>query len=210
MCRDGRRFVVVVAVPRVPVVTEISDDDTARKHLVRRFRSEHPDLFPTDIPDRPATEFLDQCAVLFQCTACGSVYHFEDSTFHGTECPVSSPVPWSIESSAPAKHNIVALALSLLEVLELPQATTLSSATEGLRDIRFICLCGDPRYEGHFDFTGLVGTFSFIATLAPGSVLHSLATSSPRIKSTKRLNQRSLERHGIVHHTIQLSRTLSL
>jgi len=196
--------------PRVPFVTKISADDTARKHLLRRFRSEHPDLFPTDIPDRPATEFLDQCAVLFQCSACGSVYHFKDSAFHGTECPLSSPGSWSIESFAPAKHNIVALALSLLEVLKLPQATTLSSATEGLRDIRFICLCGDPRYEGHFDFTGLVGAFSLIETLAAELLLHSLATSSPRIKNTKRLNQRSLERHGIEHHITQLSRTLSL
>ena len=62
--------------------------------------------------------------------------------FHGTERPLSSPGSWSIESSTPAKHNIVALVLSLLEVLELPQAATLSSATEALLDIRFICLVG--------------------------------------------------------------------
>ena len=185
--------------PHIPFVTMISDGDAARKSLVRQFRSEHPDIFPADIPDRPATEFLDQCAVIFQCTACGSVYHFENSVSHGTECPQSSPRSWSIESSIPAKRNIVALVLSLLEVLELPQAATLSSTTEGLRDIRFLCLCGDPRYEGHFDFQGLVGTLRFVATLAAEAVLCSLAMSSPRIESTKRSNQRSLEGLGVVH-----------
>jgi len=120
----------------VPFVTTILADDTAHKHLAQRFRSEHADLFPADTPDRPATEFLHKCAVLFQCITCGSVYHFKDSIFHRTECPLSSPGSWSIESSStPAKHNIVALILSLLEVPELPQTATLSSATEALRDI---------------------------------------------------------------------------
>ena len=119
--------------------------------------SEHADLFPADIPDRSATEFLDQCVVVFQCTACGSVYHFKDSGSHGTECPQSSPRSWSIESSTPAKRNIIALVLSLLEVLELPHAATLTSTTEALRDIQFLCLCGDPRYDGHFDYQGTKG-----------------------------------------------------
>jgi len=130
--------------------------------------------------------------------------------FHQTECPLSSPGSWSIESSTPAKRKIVALILSLLEVLELPQTATLSPATEALRDIRFICLCGDPRYEGHFDFQGLVGTFRFVAAPAADSVLRSLIMSSPRIESTKRLNQGSLERRGVVHHIAQPPWTLGL
>ena len=61
------------------------------------------------------------------------------------------------------------LVLSLLEVLELPKDVTTNSATETLKDVRFVCLCGDPRYEGHFDFEGLVGTFSSVVKSAAES-----------------------------------------
>ena len=147
-------------------IISILADDATHKHLIERFHSEFADLFPADTRDRPAAEFLDQCAVVFQCTACGSVYHFKDAGSHGAKCPRSSPGSRSIESSTPAKRSIVVLALTLLEILEFPQDTTLSSATEALKEVRLVCLCGDPRYEGHFDFQGLVGTSNFAATLA--------------------------------------------
>ncbi|KAF9644276.1 hypothetical protein BDM02DRAFT_3190748 [Thelephora ganbajun] len=116
----------------------------------------HADLFPADTPNRPAAEFLEQYAAVLQCKACGSMYNFKDARSHGTECAQSSPNSWSIEFSTPAEHDIIALVLRLLEVLELPQNSTLSSAIEALEDVRFLCLCGDPRYEGHFDFQGLL------------------------------------------------------
>ena len=147
---------------RVLFVIKTLAEDAVQNRLVKQFRSEHPDLFPTETPNRTAAKFLDQCAVVFQCTACESVYHFKDAGTHGTECTRSPPSPWSIESSTPAKRSIVALVLSLLEALELPQDVTLSSATEAFKDVRFVCLCGDPRYKGHFDFEGLVSTFSFV------------------------------------------------
>jgi len=56
--------------------------DAMQKRLVERFRSEHPDLSPTETSNRTAAEFLDQCAVIFQCTACESVYHFKDAGAH--------------------------------------------------------------------------------------------------------------------------------
>ena len=146
--------------PQELSVTIISADDTTRKYLVQQFRSEHADLPPAVIPNRPATEFLDQCAVLFRCTTCGSVYNFGDSISHTAGCPRSPSSAWSIESSAPAKRNVIVLVLRLLEVLELPQDVTLSCATEVLEYVRFLCLCGDPRYEGHFDFQGLVGSLT--------------------------------------------------
>ena len=80
-------------------------------------------------------------------------------------------IPSSIEPFTPAKHSIVVLVLSLLEVLELPLDVSFTSATEALKDVRFVCLCGDPRYEGHFDFKGLVGTFRFVTTSATELVL---------------------------------------
>ena len=156
----GKWFVAAVAAPQELSITTISVDDMACKHLVQRFRSEHADLFPADIPNRPATEFLDQCAVLFRCTTCSSIYNFGGSVSHGAGCPRSPPGAWSIESSAPAKRNTIVLVLRLLEVLELPQDVTLSRATEVLEDVRFLCLCGDPRYGGHFDFQGLVGSLT--------------------------------------------------
>ena len=147
-------------------MTNILADGMTHTRLFERFHTEHADLFPADIQNRTAAEFLDQCAVVFQCTACGSAYHFKDAGSHGANCLRSSPTSWSIESSIPAKHSIVVLVLSLLEVLKLPQDTTLTFAIEALKDVRFVCLCGDPRYEGYSDFQGLVGTSSFAATLA--------------------------------------------
>jgi len=141
------------------------------KHLTERFRSEHAGLFSADIQNRPAVEFLDQCAVIFQCMACGSVYHFKDAGSHGAECTQTSPNTWSVESSTPAKRNIVVLVLGLLEILGLPQDATLSSTTEALKDVRFVCLCGDPRYGGHFDLEGLVGASNPAATSTAESVL---------------------------------------
>ena len=155
---------------RVLFITSILADDTTHTRLIERFHSEHADLFPIDIQNRPATEFLDQCAVVFQCTACGSVYHFKDAGSHKASCLRPSPSSWSTEPSIPAKHSIVVLVLTLLEVLELSRDATLTSAAEALKDIRFVCLCGDPRYEGHFDFQGLVGISSIAATLAAKSV----------------------------------------
>ena len=114
--------------------------DATYKRLIQRFRSEHADIFPADLPTRPAAEFLDQWAIIFQCTVCGSAYHFKDAGAHGAECPRSSPSSWSIESSTPAKHSIVALVLSLLELLGLPQDITLSSATETIGGARFVSL----------------------------------------------------------------------
>ena len=168
---DGGWFVAPIIIQRVPSVTKILAEDAMRERLIERFRSEHADLFPPEASNRPAAEFLDQCAVIFQCTACESVYHFKDAESHGTECTRSPPSPRSIESSTPAKHSIVILVLSLLEVLELPQDVTFTSATEALKDVRFVCLCGDPRYEGHFDFKGLVGTLCFVTTSATELVL---------------------------------------
>ena len=195
---------------RVLFITKISADDTMHKHLARRFRSEHPDLILTDTRSRPAAEFLDQCAIVFQCTACGTLFHFGDSESHRTGCPRSSPGLWSFESSAPANHKIVALVLRLLEVLGLPQDITLDSATETLKDVQFLCLCGDPRYTGHFDFQKLVGIPNIAMISAAEIVLRSLNTSSPRTKNTKRLNQRSSEGHEAAQHRMaQLSRALS-
>jgi len=145
-------------------ITKISSDDTTCKRLIEQFRSEHADLFPADIPNPPATEFLDRCAVVFQCTGCGSVYHFKDTGSHGAECPQATSGSWSIGSCTPAKRNIVVLVLNLLGILELPQNTTLSTTNEALKDARFSCLCGDPRYEDHFDFQWLVGTPNLAAT----------------------------------------------
>ena len=143
----------------------------AHMRLIQQFRSDHSDLFPAHTPNRPEEEFLDQCAVIFQCTACGSVFHFKDAVSHGAECAQSSPTSWSIGYLAPAQHNTVAIVLSLLEVLELPQDTTMSSATEVLDGVRFVCLCGDPRYGGNFDFQGLVSIPSFVVIPKAESVL---------------------------------------
>jgi len=209
-CKDGGWFVAPISMQCVFSVTGILVDDATHTHLIERFHSEHADLFPTDIQNCPATEFLDRCAVVFECTACGSVYHFKDAGSHRVRCLRFSPSSWPTEPSVPAKHNIVKLVLSLLEVLELPRDTTLTSAAEALKDIRFVCLCGDPRYEGHFDFQGLVSTPGLAATLAAELVPRSLAMSSPRIKNTKRLNQRSLEKRGAAKRITQLSPMLNL
>ena len=160
----------LLQIQRVLLITKVLAEDATHKRLIERFRSDHADLFPAEISNRPAAEFLDQCAVIFRCTACESVYHFKDAGSHETECTRSSPSLWSNESSTPAKHNIVVLVLSLLEILELPQDVTFSSATEALGDVRFVCLCGDPRYEDYLDFKGLVGTFNPVAILAAESV----------------------------------------
>lgn len=154
-----------ISIQRVLPITGILADDATHTHLIERFHSEHADLFPTDIQNRPATEFPDQCAAVFQCTACGSVYHFKDAVSHRARCLRPSPSSRPTEPSIPAKHSIVVLVLSLLEVLDLPRDTTLTSATEALKDVRFVCLCGDPRYENHFDFQGLVSTPGLAATL---------------------------------------------
>lgn len=156
---------------RILLITNILADDATHKRLIERFHSEHADLFPADIQNRPAAEFLDQFTVLFRCTACESVYHFKDVGPHGTKCLRSSPSSRSSESSVPAKHNTIVLVRNLLEVLELPQDLTLTSAAEALKDIRFLCLCGDPRYEGHFDFQGLVGASSLAVTSTAELVL---------------------------------------
>jgi len=132
------------------------NDATPRDRLIQRFRSEHADFIPVEILNLSKAEFLDQCVVVFQCTACGSAFHFKDAESHGTECTRSSPNPWSIESSTPARHSIIEIASCLLEILKLPLGATLSSATEALKDVPFACLCGDPRYEGNFDFQGIL------------------------------------------------------
>ncbi|KAF9783212.1 hypothetical protein BJ322DRAFT_1110091 [Thelephora terrestris] len=137
--------------------TKVPEDDTTRNKLIQRFRSEHADLFLAAASNFPETEFLEQCAVLFQCTACGDMFYFKNAESHGVECVRSSRNSWSIESSAPAQPSIVMAVLSLLKLLGLSQDATLSSATEVLTNVRFACLCGDPRYEGNFDFQGLLG-----------------------------------------------------
>ena len=77
-----------------------------------------------------------------------------------TERNVLKPLPrsWSIESSALAKRNIVVLVLRLLEALGLPECV------EALEDVRFVYPCGGPRYKGHFDFEGPVGTSGLAVT----------------------------------------------
>lgn len=145
-------------------MTDILADVATRKRLIERFCSEHANLFRADIQNCPTSEFLDRCAIVFQCVACGSVYHFKDAGSHGVECPRSSLNSWSIESSIPANHSIIVLVLNLLKILELSQDLTMTSATETLKDIRLVCLCGDPRYEGCFDFQGLVGTSDLMVT----------------------------------------------
>jgi hypothetical protein len=151
---------------RVLSITNILAEDATHKRLIEQFHSEHADIFPADIQNCPATEFLDQCTVIFQCTACGDVYHFKDAASHGGKCRRFSPSSLPTGSITPAKRSTIILVLSLLEVLELPQDTTLTSAAEALKGVGFVCLCGDPRYEGHFNFQGLVGTSSLTAILA--------------------------------------------
>ena len=146
--------------PRVPSETEITENSAAHSHLIQLFRLQHSDLFPAGIPNGPDREFRNRCAVIFQCTACETLFHLKEAGSHGAECPRSPRNSWSIETSTPAQRSIVAIVLSLLEILKLPQDATLSFATEALKDTRFACQCGDPRYEGTFDFQGIVGTFS--------------------------------------------------
>ena len=145
--------------PRALLTIKLAEKNTSRSWLIQQFRSEHADLFPTGLPARPEAEFLDQCAVIFQCTACGNVFYFQDAGSHRAECVRSSRNSWSIETdSTPAQPGIAMAVLGLLKVIGLPQDATLSSATEALGDVRFACLCGDPRYQSNFDFQGLVGT----------------------------------------------------
>ena len=99
------------------------------------------------------------------------MFHFKEAGPHGAECPQVSPSSWSIESSTVVKHDTIVLMLDLLEVLGLPQDATLSSATEAFKEVQFVCLCGDPRYEGHFDFEGLVSTSNLTATAAAKLVI---------------------------------------
>jgi hypothetical protein len=47
----------------------------------------------------------------------------------------------------------------LLDVLKLLQDATVSFATEELREITFVCLFGNPRFEGNFDFQGIMYYF---------------------------------------------------
>lgn len=58
-------------------VTMISADDTARKHLVQRFRFKHTDLFPAEV--------LDRLTAASRCPTRGSVHHSKDSVSHGAE-----------------------------------------------------------------------------------------------------------------------------
>ena len=108
----------------------------------------------------------------------------------------------------PAQHSIVAIVLSLLEILELPRDATLSSATEALEGVCFACLCGDPRYEVNFDFRGIVGTFGLMES-PTAELARSLIMSFLRIKNTKKLNQRSSGRQGATQQIYQLSQTLN-
>jgi hypothetical protein len=197
-------------IPRVLSKTKISGNSTTHNYLIQQFRNEHSNLFPAETPNHPKAKFHDQCAVIFQCTVCRSVFHLKDAGSHGAECPRSSRNSRSIESSVPAQRSIVATVLSLLKIIKLPHDATLSFATEALKDARFACLCGDPRYEGNFDFQGIVGTFNLIATLPTAELVQSFITLFLRIKNTRRLNQRSLGRRGAVQQTTRLSRTLDL
>jgi hypothetical protein len=179
---------------RMLFVTDILADHATRKRLAERFHSEHANIFPADIQNCPNSEFLDRCAVVFQCAARGSVYHLKDAESHGVECPRSSLSPWTIESSIPAKRNTIALVLNLLKILELSQDLTMTSATETLKDVRFVCLCGDPRYESRLDFQ--VGTSNLTVTLTAALIPSSSTTSFPKIRSMMESSQRSLARRG--------------
>ena len=178
-------------------MTDILADDATRKCLIEQFRSEHANLFPADFQNCPMSEFLDRCAVIFQCAACGSAYHLKDAESHGVECPRSSLSSWSIESSIPAKHNTIVIVLNLLKILELSQDLTMTSATEMLKNIRFVCLCGDPRYESQFDLRGLVGASNLIVESTAELISPSSTISFPKTRSMIKSSQRSLARRGV-------------